>query len=459
MLRTKLFRRKFLWGTLGGARSGTGAAAQSANAAAADTASPNFVFILFDKCRRDAIGAYGRPDVHTPNIDRLAENGIRFDNCYAPQALCGPCRASIITGKYPHQHGMRKNTYPYDRSRSNNVYHEAIPDPFRDPRFDLWDNFPHFLNAAGYRTAHIGKWHLGPGNPGFFDVWKSFNLQLRHWVGEPHNSAYRPDGNTSDGIDFIERNADRPFFLYQSYYSPHEPNDPPKKFFEFYRGKNVEHEDYYASVTSLDSNIGRLVDALRRKNVLDRTFIILTTEHGRTWIDRPGTLAGMSIAYDEAARLPLIMHCPSLLPQGVVWRSGVSLTSLMPTIMHAANIYGRMGVNYTAQSLLPDIKAGRDEWRRTIVIQNICQKGIDGVLYEERALRTERWKLILRKFEASPSKRADELYDMREDPGETKNLYASRANVVGRLATQLREWGEEQRDALAVELGRRSEGG
>ncbi len=451
-------RRDLFRGTLG-ATMASGAVRAQSTAASSESAGtqPNFVFILFDKCRRDAIGAYGREDVHTPNIDRLAANGVRFDNCYAPQALCGPCRASIITGEYPHKHGMRKNTYPYDRSRSTNVYHEAIPDPFGDPRFDLWDNFPHFLNAAGYRTAHIGKWHLGEGNPGFFDVWKSFNSQLRHWVGEAHHSPYRPHVHTDLGIEFIEQNADRPFFLYQSYYPPHRPHDPPKQFFESYRGKNVEHEEYYASVTALDYDVGRLVEALRRNNVLDRTFIIIGTEHGRSWIDRPGTLEGMSIAYDDAARLPLIMHGPDLLPQGLVWNSGVSMVDLMPTILHAANVHGRLRRDYSDRSLLPDLRLGRDEWRRTIVIQNIPQKAINDVMFEERALRTERWKLILRYFGARPEMRADELYDMRGDPGETRNVYQSRAEVVKRLATELREWGEENGDSLAVELGARSE--
>ncbi len=417
---------------------------------------PNFLFILLDKCRRDAIGTYGRSDVHTPNIDQLAADGIRFDNCYAPQPLCGPCRASILTGKYPHEHGMRKNTYPYVPSGSNNVYQEPIPDPFADPRFDLWDNFPHFLNNAGYRTAHIGKWHLGERNPGFFDVWKSFNSQIHHWLGEPHKSRYRPTVQTDSAVEFIEENADRPFFLYQSYYSPHEPNNPPKRFHEPYEGKNVEHEEYYASVTALDEEIGRMIDALRSSNVLDNTFVILTTEHGRTWIDRPGTLAGMSIAYDEAARLPLIMHYPRVLPAGVAWQSGVSSVDLMPTIMDAAGLYGRLDRDYSDRSLIADLVGGRDEWNREIVIQNISQKGIDGVLFEERAIRTERWKLILRDFQAWPRMRVDELYDMEDDPGETQNLVSARPDVVKELAERLATWGDEHEDALAVKLGRRT---
>ena len=213
---------------------------------------------------------------------------------------------------------------------------------------------PHFLNNAGYRTGHFGKWHLGERNPGVFDAWKSFNLQIHHWLGEPFKSPYRPTVQADIAVGFIEENADRPFFLYQSYYSPHEPNNPPKRFHEPYTGKNVEHEDYYASVTALDEEIGRMVDALRRSNVLDNTFIILTTEHGRTWIGRPGTAAGMSISYDGAARLPLIMHYPRLLRAGVVWLAGVSSVDLMPTIMHAAGLYGRLDEDYWDRSLIPD---------------------------------------------------------------------------------------------------------
>lgn len=448
----RIARRRFL------SLAGAGAAAQFAMAQDHEGTPVNFLVILFDKCRRDAIGAYGRKDVYTPNMDRLAAGGVRFDNCYSPQPLCAPCRASIITGKYPHAHRMQKNTYPYVPNGATNLYHEPIPGPFTDPRFDLWENFPHFLNNAGYRTAQIGKWHLGEGNPGFFDVWKGFNSQLLHWLGEPHKSPYRPTVQTGLGVEFIEENAHRPFLLYESYYSPHEPNDPPKRFLDPYRGRNVAHADYYASVAALDVEIGRLVAALERKKILDNTFIILTTEHGRTWEDRPGTLAGMSISYDDAARIPLIMHCPKLLPKGVVWNSGVSSVDIMPTVMHAAGLYGRGRTDYSTRSLLPDIGAGRDQWRRTIVVQNISQKGIDGIQFEERALRTERWKLILRDFAAHPPMRADELYDMRDDPEERKNLYAARPDIVKDLAAKLAAWGDEQEDRLAVKLGRRSAG-
>jgi arylsulfatase A-like enzyme len=130
----------------------------------------------------------------------------------------------------------------------------------------------------------------------------------------------------------------------------------------------------------------------------------------------------------------------------------------MPTILHAAGVRGRGQTDYSERSLLPAIHAKRDDWRRPVVIQNISQKGIDGLQFEERALRTERWKLILRYFAGLFAKRANELYDMQSDPGETRNLYKERSEIVRDLARQLVQWGDEQGDDLAVKLGRQTVG-
>ena len=263
-----------------------------------------------DKCDRSAIGAYGLREVRTPNIDRLAREGVLFSACYTPQSLCGPARASILTGKHPHAHGLRRNVYPHlEWAGHPNVYPERIANPFDDPRFDLWDNFPFLLLNAGYRTAHVGKWHLGMGNPGFFDDWMSFNSGLPHWVGEPHASPYRPDVHTDRGIGFIDANAGRPFFLYQSYYAPHEPLDPPAEFLQRCRDDGIEPADYNATVSNLDWNVGRLLEALESRDLLDDTLVILASDHGRTGDrERPGTGAGgeLSTPYDECARVPLV---------------------------------------------------------------------------------------------------------------------------------------------------------
>jgi len=434
------------------------AAQSSAGATGEDGRPPNILFLLFDKCRRDAIGAYGLRDVHTPNIDRLASEGVLFENCYVPQALCGPTRASILTGSYPHWHGLRRNVYPITPGKLASNYQEPIIDPFREPRFRLIDNFAYFLNNAGYATAHIGKWHLGNLEPGFFDYWKSFNSLLRHWIGEPHQSRYRPDVHTEQGMRFIERNSDDPWLLYQSYYAPHEPLDPPRQFVEMYDGQ--EHAGYYGSVSNLDWNVGRLLETLERTGQLDNTLIILTTEHARTWEERPGTSEGMCVAYDEVARIPLILRYPKAFQPGTRWTSGVSSCDLMPTILEAAGVKPVLGTHPSptrpfihGDSLISRVRDQQDQWDRPIIIENLPQAAIDGSFYEERAIRWKQWKLILRLFDNRPAIRPGELYDLSADPDEKRNLWNDQPAVVKDLAQRLVQWGEQTQDPLAVRLG------
>ena len=118
----------------------------------AQTQPPNVLLVLFDKCRTDAIGAYEEKRVSTPQLDRLAREGVLFRHAYTPQALCGPARASILTGKHPHAHGLQRNVYFSEPGGVNTNYREVIPDPFRDTRFRLWENFVYHLNNAGYTT-------------------------------------------------------------------------------------------------------------------------------------------------------------------------------------------------------------------------------------------------------------------------------------------------------------------
>jgi arylsulfatase A-like enzyme len=419
---------------------------------------PNVLLLVFDKCRADAIGAYGSREAQTPRIDQFAASGLRFDHAYTPQALCGPARASMLTGLYPHAHGIRRNIYPAPAGRVNTNFPEVIVDPFRDPRFHLWDNCVYQLNNAGYATGCVGKWHLGPVNPGFFDTFKAFNSLLRHWVGEPHRSAYRPDIETEEGIRFIEANAGRPWFLYQSYYAPHEPLDPPRQWAARFAG--TEHADYHATIANLDWNFGRILELLQHRNLLDDTLIIFTADHGRTFVSRPGSAEGIALSYEEVSRVPLILRYPSRLGRPGLWRSGVNLTAIAPTILDACGISLAQGVvtadltpKLHGSSLFATVARG-DEWREPVVLQNIPQRGIDGSLYDERAIRTARHKLILRKFDLRPELRPGELYDLAADPGEVKNLYTQEPKLVAKLASQLEAWAVQTDDRVAQELAR-----
>lgn len=418
---------------------------------------PNIVLVMFDKCRADAIGAYGDAQPKTPNIDKLASEGVVFRHAYSPQALCGPARASLFTGRAPHAHGLRRNVYPTEPGRLNSNYAEPIPDPFRDPRFRLWDNAAFLLNNAGYATAHVGKWHLGPGNPGFFDYFKSFNSLLRHWVGEPHQSLYRPDVHTDQAIRFAEQHAREPFLLCLSFYAPHEPLDPPKRFLA---GREKEpHASYHATVTSLDENVGRLVGSLRKLGIFDNTLFLFTADHGRTWEKRPGTGEGISVSYEEVSRIPLIARYPGVLPAGKSWDSGVTLTDLAPTMLEAAGVTAAMGVpenrmswGFHGRSLISEVRSGRDGWQRPVIMENTPQLGIEGSYFDERAVRTRTHKLIVRKFDARPELRPGELYDMQADPHERNNLWDAEPERVRELGAILAEWSVKTRDETGAQL-------
>ncbi|MBL8216950.1 MAG: sulfatase-like hydrolase/transferase [Bryobacterales bacterium] len=438
---------------------GFGAAACQAQQQSAGGDPPNVLLIIFDKCRTDAIGTYARRDDLTPRLDRMAAQGVTFVNAFTPQALCGPARASILTGKYPHAHGLRRNVYPAAAGKLNTNYQDPIPDPFRDPRFNLWDNFVFFLSNAGYATGAIGKWHLGPGNPGFFDTFHSFNSLLRHWIGEPHQSRYRPDVQTDDAIRFMEQHRGRPWFLQQSFYAPHEPLDPPKQWMAKFAGR--EHADYHATVANLDWNVGRMLDSLEKTGQLENTLVIFTADHGRTWIDRPGSAESIALSYEEVAKVPLILRYPKALGQGKRWNAGVTTADIMPTVLEACGVTLAQGAHGTgltpviqSRSLISEVKGGQDRWTRPIIIENIPQKGIDGSYYDERAVRTERYKLILRKFEVRPELRAGELYDLQADPGEAKNLWSAEKARARELVGILEKWGVDTNDALALELTR-----
>ncbi len=429
---------------------------------------PNIVLILFDWARRDAIGVYSAKDVTTPNIDALANDGVRFDNAYTPATLCSPARASIITGVYPHAHQLRKTMYPAGINGDlPTMYPDPIANPFDDERFNLAINFPKYLTNSGFATAHIGKWHLGTGNPGFFDLFKSYNSLMPHWIGQPNQSAYREDIQTNEGIRFIQQNADRPFFLYQSYYTPHAPYQPPQKYVDLYQDRMIDHKNYYGSISSLDDNVGRIVSALREQNILDHTLIIISTDHGGSFQDRPGSFRGMGIAYDEAARIPLIMHWPGGLPSAVIWNSGVSLVDLAPTILAAANINtksrimeiitGRVGSPFDGRDLITELKSGIDNWPTPVFMQNVPEAAIENSWFDERAMRSERWKLVLRDFTADPRPRSNAFFDMVNDPGESHNLYyqAKYREQLGQQLELMLKHAEDLQDTLSIRLAKK----
>jgi arylsulfatase A-like enzyme len=402
----------------------------------AAAARPNILFLMADQFRADALGASGNTWVRTPSLDRLAAGGVRFSNAYTPQALCTPARASLMTGVYPHTTRVPGNLY-------------KVKDAFQEPNYRLTPNLPTLLRQAGYHTGYIGKWHLGEVNPGFFDYWNGYSsydalnpkypLQP-HWMGKPYESAYRSDVDTDDAVRFLEENRSRPFALFVSYYPPHNPYNPPRKFEEMYQ--NREHAGYYGAVTAVDLDVGRVLDKLAALKLDDSTFVSFTADHGETFAQRPGSQA-KTVCYEESAKVPLLLRWPGKLP-AAVYQGGMTTLDLMPMILEAAGV--ATPDRCQGQSRLGDVRAGRLGWKEPVFLQNITQYPIEGKPAIERAVRTERWKLILRDHPRS------ELYDIEADPGERNDLFAREPGRVKELAALIANWGARVGDTVAAEM-------
>jgi len=376
------------------------------------------------------LGASGNEWVRTPNLDRLARSGVRFSNAYTPQALCTPARAALMTGVYPHTTRLDQNLYGKE-------------DAFKMPGFQLTPNLPTLLREAGYHTGYIGKWHLGEGNPGLFDYWNGYNSLQPHWLGKRDESVYRSDAETDDAIRFLRENRSRRFALFVSYYPPHTPYDPPRKFAGMYQGR--EHAAYYGAVTAVDADVGRVLDEVRGLGIEDSTFVSFTADHGETFGQRMGS-QDKTVCYDDSAKVPLLIRWPGRF-QGVEYRGGVTTLDLMPSILEAAGLAAPPRCQ--GRSRNAELRSGQLGWKDPVFLENITQQDIDGKPAIERAVRTERWKLILRDHPRC------ELYDLQADPRERNDLYSREPAKVKELAALIMSWGKRSGDPVAEEMARK----
>ena len=412
------------------AEAGEGAAPRNV-----DGRPPNILFILTDQHRLDGVGAYGMTEVMTPNLDKLAEEGVRFDRFYTAQPVCAPNRATILTGLYPHSHGLLENT---------------------------WDLTPRVTSMAemllphGYATGYFGKWHLGRDEAQGFETFPYYpndGRGDRQYFTIDGETRYGTDVITEDVIEFIEEKQDEPFYAYVSYYPPHPPYSVPEEYEEMYRDIYPDDADrriYYAMCTKVDENIGELLDTLDRLNLRDNTLVVFTTEHGHYFTDdRRWNDHAKRTCHDTAARVPLIMRMPGVIPSGQTTEELICSVDLVQTLMPLLGfepIRGLQGQDLSG--LAKGESAGRD----ALVMENypFITRDAPGPwrnapewFHEERPIHEERgvmarggWKLIL------GASRPPELYQVHEDPEEVNNLWEEMkdSDVARQLCQELLDW-------------------
>jgi len=418
---------------------------------------PNLIVVLVDDLRWDEIGAAGHPFIQTPNIDRVAAEGAYFTNAFTIAPLCSPSRASLLTGLYPHTHGIIDNT---GRSAESH----RLP------------TFPRRLQRAGYETAFIGKWHMGNDDtprPGF-DHWAAMkgqgeatDPQLNIDGERTKVEGYSTDILTDYALRFLTRARTKPFLLYLSHKALHPnvlqrddgstavigqggflpadrhrgmyadatiprrpnafipPSDKPALARRIGDLPPLGRETVTSEQTirersemlmAVDDGLGRMLDTLETMGQLDNTVVVVTSDHGY-WYGEHGLSAERRLAYEEAIRIPLLIRYPRQIPAGSTPSRLALSIDLAPTLLDLAGL--PLDASLHGRSLVPVLRGEAAEWRSSFLIEYYSDtvfRRIVNMGYQ--AVRTERFKYIqYRDLEGM-----DELYDLQEDPYELTNL-------------------------------------
>jgi len=392
-------------------------------------ARPNIVLIMPDQQRADSLGCYGNVFTRTPEVDRMARQGVRFTRAFTTWPVCTPARGTMWSGTYPHRHKLIDNVYGVDDAF-------ATMAGVSTTLFDV-------LKAGGYTTAHFGKWHLGEKQPRYFDVWEeTFNSRVHHWIGGVDSGVWRPGLQTDRCIQFLNsrKEGDPPFCMVQGYYPPHDPYTAPKEFYAHYRDKGVPFAGYYAGVSAIDYETGRILDALERNGQRHNTLVIFFADHGDTFFYRDDG-EHKFVCTDDSIRIPFVLSWPAVIPPNTVNDRMVGLQDLMPTVLDAAGVAPPEGMH--GKSVLPLARGERSSWRDFYFVQNRTHKR----RVTQRSYRTDDWKLI-----GSVDGGSHSLYDLKRDPEEEWDLFLTpRKDVMDRFrdepshAPKARELAERMR--------------
>jgi arylsulfatase A-like enzyme len=444
---------------------------------------PNVLFIVVDQLRMECLGAYGNPDIKTPNIDRLASDGVRFENSFCPYPVCTPSRYSFLSGQYVHDHRGWDN-------------HCTLASGI--------ETFPRILRRAGYETASVGKMHFTPTylDVGFDRMTVSEQDGPGRWDDDYHRYLMKND--LVDRIDIVDQRreyrehapqeywdtcgalvSDLPeehhsttwigdravealeswkepgnHLLMASFIKPHHPFDPPAPWHEMYDPAKLEslpgwtekcfdydlrysrgyfpHDQwtiqtlrrvmayYYATISQIDHHVGRMLEFLDRQGLYDNTLIVFTADHGDYMGHRHLLLKG-GLMYDSLQKVPLIIKWPGERGLNSVSKSLVSNVDLAPSICRAT------GCEPAESMCGEDLRTGKTD--RTLVFAE-SQKG------NQLMARSLKRKLIL---SDAPGKELQLFFDLEKDPSELKNVYGSEqyADEISEMAKVLTRWGAE----------------
>jgi arylsulfatase A-like enzyme len=436
--------------------------------------SPNLLFIFTDQQRYTAAGFNGNGVIQTPNLDRFATQGLVVDNAFSSCPLCSPYRGQLLSGRYAHANGVVDNEC--------------------ELRTDI-PTLASSLKDGGYRTAYIGKWHLGEGpypesrRYGFDDLMAN-NNNHRYYQGAYHTNetgpiaidGWAPEDETSQAIRYLEEasTGPEPFALILGWGPPHWPYDQYPEEFDVHSPEDIELSrnvpgqstefakreiaHYYNNMAALDHHFGRLTEALNQMGIADNTIVIYTSDHGdhlsAHGYGRPGDprlmppmRASKATPFDESCHVPFAIRWPGHTPAGERSDAFINSVDLMPTLLGLCNVDIPEGVQ--GRNLSPALVGGACDLPDSVYMQNLGIGWPDRTEFTGfwRAVRTNRW-LYARFLNNAPFR--PWLFDRDSDPDEMKNLAddPEYATIAKEMESRLQEWMRETEDPF--ETGERN---
>ena len=425
----------------------------------------NIILILCDDMGHWAMGCAGNEEIHTPNLDRLAATGMRFENFFCTSPVCSPARASIFTGKMPSQHGVQDWLANHDNDSQEYLQGQTT--------------YPELLSKNGYTCGISGKWHLGnaKNKQMGFSHWYVYHSAQADYYGAPMirngesatESGYITDCLTNDALSFLSTQTDRqnPFYLSVHYTAPHKPwiDCHPHKYLDMYKNcpfdsipSEPKHpwqidthpwpegeerrktlQGYFAAVTAMDAGIGQIIDFLEREGMRDNTLIFFMSDNGMNMghhgiVGKGNGTFPMNL-YDTSVKVPAIASQPGVIPQGVVCHSLLSQYDFMPTVLDWASVKLPYPDGLPGHSFADILRSGEEKHHSHIVV------------YDEygpvRMIRNSEWKYIHR-YPYGPH----ELYNIKDDPSETANLYedGTKQDIASKMKAQLDNWFNQYAD-------------
>jgi len=438
--------------------------------ASRDVRRPNVIVILTDDQGCWAMGCAGNEEIRTANLDRLAAGGMRFESFFCASPVCSPARASLLTGRIPSQHGV------HDWIRAGNSIDEKDKGGRLVEYLRGQTGYTDILAANGYTCGFSGKWHLGDSHhrQKGFSFWEAHARGGGPYYNWPKvrgdqvvtEENYVTDVITDDALRFLDEQAeaDAPFYLSVHYTAPHSPwqrehhpkdlyddyhancpfdslpNDPPHPWQTNTAPIGADDEKrrsvlsgYFAAVTAMDANVGRILDWLEAHGLRENTLVFFTSDNGMNmghhgiWGKGNGTFP--LNMYDTSVKVPAILSRPGHVPEGEVCDAMLSHYDFMPTLLAYLGMENPGAAKLPGRSFAPLLTGEADRGRESVVV------------YDEygpaRMIRTRRWKYVHR-YPYGPH----ELYDLVDDPGERNNLYeqAEHGGQVQQLKATLEGW-------------------